>query len=192
VDRIAIGVYRGAANGAVFISYVMGFFSRKGTLFHRLVKCLIGVSYFQRYVANTITVLANMLGSGIIGRHGSGQEEVRLALTEGIGGSLALSRFQSAIRYLGKAESFAIEEGRLARIADKKFNVMYTLKLEWVLHRLSPGIIFAYFSHQNNGLLWLWTPARTQMECRPAMAFESVFHFTSIDTNSPSCFPITR
>src|ERR1700720_4788991 len=192
MDRIAIGVHGGAANGAVFVFYVMRLFGREGSSFHRLVKCLIGVSYFQRYVAHTIAVFANMLGGGIIGRHRSGQEEVRLALTEGIGGSLALSRFQCAIRYLGKAESFAIEEGCLARIADKKFDVMYTLKREWVLHLLSPGIIFAYFSHQNNGLLWLWTPARTQTECQPAMAFESVFHFTSIDTNSPSCFPTAR
>src|SRR6267154_257766 len=192
MDGIAIGMHRGAANGAVFVFYVMRFFSRKGASLHRLVECLIGISYFQRYVANTIAVLANMLGGRIIGRHRSGQEEVCLALTERVRGSLALSGFESAICDLGKAETFAIEEGRLARIADEKFNVVDTFELEWVLHALPPKIIFAHFSSQNNALIRWSTPALNPNAVSAYDGRSIVFHFTSIDTSSPSSFPTAR
>src|ERR1039458_8210231 len=82
-------------------------------------------------------MFADVLRSRIIGRHRRGQNEICLALTHCIGSALALTGFESAIGYLGKTESLAVEKGRLARVADPEFDVMNVFEFEWIFH-LSP------------------------------------------------------
>ena len=92
-------------------------------------------------------MLSDMIRGEIVRRHGRRQNEVRLALTQRIRSPLTLARFQPAISDLRKAESLAVEIGRLPGVADPKFDVVNALKLEWVLHPLAlPDSIFAYFA----------------------------------------------
>src|SRR5208282_1198187 len=147
MDRVAIGVDRAAANGAVFILYVMRFLGWLSSPMHCFLKSLVRVLHFQRDIPHAIAMLADMIRRQIVGRHRRGQNEVRLALAQRIRSALTLARFQPAVSNLRKAESLAVEVGRLARVANPEFDVVNALELKWVLHGLAlPDSIFAYFA----------------------------------------------
>src|ERR1035441_10376042 len=134
VDRVAIGVHRGAANGAVFILDVMRFLGRQRSATDRFGKCLVRVVDFQRNIAHAIAMLSDMLRRKVVRRHGRRQNKVRLALTERIRSSLTLAGFQSTVSNLRKAEPLAIEVGRLPRVAHPEFDVVYAFQLERIFH----------------------------------------------------------
>ena len=134
MDRVAIGMDRGAANGAVFILDIVRFFGRQRAATHRFLKCLIRIGHFQRDIAHAVAMLADVFRRRVVRRHGRGQNKIRLALAHRIRSALALAGFQSAISNLRKAEPLAVEISRLPRVADPEFDVVNALQLEWILH----------------------------------------------------------
>ena len=96
------------------------------------------VVYFERDIAHAIAVLSDMLRRRVVRRHGRCQNEVRLALTHGIRGSLPLARFQSTVSDLRKTKALAVKERRLAGIADPEFDVVNAFELERIFHAHLP------------------------------------------------------
>src|ERR1035438_2832753 len=78
MDRVAIGVDRGAANGAVFILHVMWFLGWLSSPMHCFLKSLVRVLHFQRDIPHAIAMLADMIRRQIVGRHRRGQNEVQI------------------------------------------------------------------------------------------------------------------
>jgi len=147
VDRVAIRMDRGTANGAMFIVHVMRFLGRPSPSTDCLGKRLIRVLHFERDIPDAIAMLSDVIRGQVVRRHRRSQNEVRLALTQRVRSSLPLPRFQPTVSNLRKAESLAIEVSRLTGIAYPEFDVVNALKLEWVLHPLAlQDSIFAYFA----------------------------------------------
>src|SRR5580658_2155034 len=137
----------GAANGAMFILYVMRFLGGLGSAAYCFLKGIVGVVYFQRDIAHAVAMFADMLSGRIVGRDRRGQNEIRLALAHGIRSALTLARFQSAVGNLRKAEPLAVKVGCLPGVANEEFDVVDAFKLERVFHRLAlPDSIFAHFA----------------------------------------------
>src|ERR1700677_3193580 len=113
----------------------MRLFGRLRSATHGLLKRPVRVVHFQCNIAHAVAMLANVIGRRIIGRHGSSQNKVRLALAHRIRSALPLAGFQSTVGDLRKTESLALEISRLPGIADPEFYVVNTLQLEWVLHQ---------------------------------------------------------
>jgi len=82
MDRVAISVDRGPANGAVFIPYIMRLFGCLRSSTDRFGKRLIRVLHFQRDVPHAIAMLSDVIRGEIVRRHGRSQNEIRLALTQ--------------------------------------------------------------------------------------------------------------
>ena len=129
VDGVTVGVDGSPANRTVFILYVVRLLGRQSAATDRFRKSLVGIGNLERNVANAVAMFSNVLGCHIIRCHGSRQNEIRLALAHRIGSALALARFQSAVSNLRKAESLAIEVGRLPGVAHPEFDVMNTFQL---------------------------------------------------------------
>src|SRR5271166_4784389 len=138
MDRVAVGVYRSAANDAIFVLYVMRFLRRQRSPVHGFFKGLISVVYFERDIAHAIAVFSDMLGRRVVRPHRRGENKVGLALTHRVRSASTLPCFQSAVSDLRKTKALAVKERRLAGIADPEFDVVNALKLEWVLHPLAP------------------------------------------------------
>src|ERR1019366_8938632 len=92
------------ANAAVFIIDVMRFLGRQRSAAHSFLEGLIRILDFKRDIAHAIAMFSDMFRRRIGGRHGRGQDKVRLALTHRIRSSLTLTGFQSTVRHLRKAE----------------------------------------------------------------------------------------
>ena len=138
MDRVTIGADCGTTDGTVLVLDVMRFLSGKRSAFYRFRKRLIRILHFQRDIAHPVAVGSDVIGGKIVCRHGRRENKVRLALTQGIRRSLPLAGLQSTVSNLRKAESHAIEIGRLARVANPEFNVVNAFQLEWIFHLLLP------------------------------------------------------
>src|SRR5580693_8206986 len=120
-------MHRGAANGAILILDLMRFLSRKCPSMHRFLEGILRVIHFQRDVAHSVAMLADMLRGRVVWREGSGQNEIRLALAQRVRSPPTVAGFEAAIGDLGKTKSLAIEIGCLARVADPEFYVVNAL-----------------------------------------------------------------
>src|SRR5579862_2700437 len=162
MNRVAIRVESGAPNGAMFVFEVVGLFGWLRSAANGFGKSLIRVLNFESDVAHTVTVFSYVIRSNIVGRQRRRKDEIRLALRQRVRSPLPLTGLQPTVCNLRKTESLAIKICGLPSIADPKFNMMNSFKLEWILHRLrSPYFIFAYSS-------WLQcrrSPLRLSSKC---------------------------
>src|SRR5271155_891722 len=98
-------------------------------------KGLIRIVNFESDVADTVTVFSYVIGGNIVGRQRRRENEIRLALRQRVRSPLPLTGLQPAVCDLRKTESLAIKICGLPRVAYPEFNMMNSLKLEWILHR---------------------------------------------------------
>lgn len=145
MNRVAIRVESGAPNRAMLVFEVVRLFGWLRSPANGFGKSLIRVLNFESDVANTVTVFSYVICGNIVGRQGRRQNKIRLTLRQRVRSPLPLPGLQPAVCDLRKTEALAIKICGLPRVADPKFNMMNSFKLEWILHRLrSPHFIFAY------------------------------------------------
>src|ERR1700684_2342483 len=138
MDCIAVGMDCGTANSAVFIFDAMRLLGWKSSPLHRFSERVVGISSLQGDIAHPIVVFADMISGLVIRRQGRAKKKVRLPLAKRVGRSFPLTRLETAVRNLRKAEPLTIEIGSLTGVSNEKFDMMDAFEFEWVLHTLLP------------------------------------------------------
>jgi hypothetical protein len=125
----------GAPNRAMLVFEVVRLFGWLRSAANGFGKGLIRILNFESDVAHAVTVFSYVIRGNIVGRQRRRQNEIRLALRQGVGSPLPLTGLQPAVCDLRKTEPLAIKICGLPRVAYPKFNMMNSFELEWILHR---------------------------------------------------------
>jgi hypothetical protein len=133
VDGVTVGGDRGDANSAVRVLQVKGLADAARAAFGGFFPGLAGVVDPQGYVADAITVGADMFRDVPVGTKRGGQHETDFALLQDVGGAIADAGFRTRIGDKLVAKSQPVEISRLAGIAHPEFNVVGAVERQKIL-----------------------------------------------------------
>ena len=135
MDRVAVGLDRRVADGAVFVLHIPRLDDCGCSAFYSFFKSVIRIFDLKRDVAHTVTVLFDMFGGRMVRMQRGRQYEIDVVLLQQIARRLAIPRLQTGVRRPRKAESLSVIKLRLLCIADVKLNVVNFLEAKRVLDR---------------------------------------------------------
>jgi len=124
-----------------------------GTAGRRLFESRSRIVYPQRNVPHAVAVAEDVVGDGMAGPEGGGEDKADLILLDELTRPIPHAGFGAAVPDDAEAEDMSVVEGRLLGVAHVKLNIIGAIDGEEVLRRRGAWTWSSSFSHNKHEVL---------------------------------------